>query len=118
MTCGSCATAIQSALEKIEGVKEAKVVFETGQAQIVFDPDRAGRDQFLAAIENLGYKVGEWDATAASQSAAASSCSSTEPAATVENGQPMSDEDFKRVVEYVTDTILASADSPEPFPGA
>ena len=113
MTCGSCAMAIQSALEKIEGVKEAKVVFETGQAKIVFDPDRAGRDQFLAAIENLGYKVGEWDATAASQSAAASSCSSTEPAATVENGQPMSDEDFKRVVEYVTDTILASADSPK-----
>lgn len=115
MTCGSCATAIQSALEKIEGVKEAKVVFETGQAQIVFDPDRAGRDQFLAAIENLGYRVGEGDAASASQSAAASSCSTAEPTATAGSSQRMPDVDFKRVVEYATDTILASADSPKPL---
>ena len=115
MTCGSCAAAIQSALEGIDGVKEAKVVFETGQARIAFDPDRANREQFFAAIEKLGYSVGKGDATSASKSEAGSSCASTESAVTAESGQPIPEEDFQRVVEYVTETILASADSPQPL---
>src|SRR5919199_2898086 len=58
MTCASCVTRIEKALKKVPGVQEANVNLATEQARVVFDPAVAGREQFSAAVEKAGYKVG------------------------------------------------------------
>ncbi len=51
MTCASCATRIEKALNKVEGV-EASVNYATEQATVLGD---APTDALLTAIENAGY---------------------------------------------------------------
>ena len=55
MTCGACATKVQSALTAVDGVVDAQVNFATARATI-----RHGRSDdaaFIAVIEGLGYSV-------------------------------------------------------------
>ncbi len=58
MTCASCVRRIEKALSKVEGVQEATVNLATEKARVVFDPSKAGLDQFRAAVEKAGYKLG------------------------------------------------------------
>ncbi len=58
MTCASCVRRIEKALSKVEGVQEASVNLATEKARVVFDPAKAGLEQFRAAVERAGYKVG------------------------------------------------------------
>ncbi|MDP5128951.1 MAG: heavy-metal-associated domain-containing protein, partial [Pontimonas sp.] len=51
MTCASCATRIEKALNKVEGV-EASVNYATEQATVLGD---APTEALLTAIENAGY---------------------------------------------------------------
>jgi len=59
MTCASCVRRIEKALAKVDGVETASVNLATEKAHIVFDPAKAGIEQFRAAVERAGYKIRE-----------------------------------------------------------
>ena len=55
MTCGSCATRVQKALSRHEGVEEAAVNFATKRATVQLDPDRVEIKDLVAAVAKAGY---------------------------------------------------------------
>jgi len=57
MTCASCVRRIEKALAKVEGVESASVNLATERAHVVFDPAKAGVEQFRVAVEKAGYKI-------------------------------------------------------------
>jgi len=65
MTCDSCATHVQAALEKVPGVREVAVSYAKNMAEVAADED-ASRKQMLAAVAALGYRAAfkEVDTTA------------------------------------------------------
>ena len=58
MTCGSCAVAVKHALQQIDGVREASVSYQTGQAVVSYDPAKITPDAIARATEKKlpGYK--------------------------------------------------------------
>jgi len=63
MTCGGCAGAVQQALLKIEGVKQAEVDFNSGEAKVQFDPKKTTPEKIVTAFNesNPGFKVKQAD---------------------------------------------------------
>ena len=59
MTCASGVRRIDSALNKVEGVREASVNLAIEKVHVVFDPAATDVDQMRAAVEKAGYKVGD-----------------------------------------------------------
>lgn len=63
MSCShSCAPFIQKKLNGTEGVLEAKVSFENGSAEVVFNTNKVSKDEIVKKIESIAngqYKVGE-----------------------------------------------------------
>jgi copper chaperone CopZ len=58
MTCGGCAAAVKSAAKKIDGVKDARVSYKQGTAEITYDPGRTNPDAIAKAItEKSGFKA-------------------------------------------------------------
>ncbi|KAK6947765.1 hypothetical protein RJ641_001238 [Dillenia turbinata] len=57
MTCTSCSTTVESALQEINGVKKAQVALATEEAQIYYDPKVLSYDQLLEVIENTGFEA-------------------------------------------------------------
>ncbi len=55
MTCQFCPITIRKALEKVDGVIEAKVVFETKTATVTFDPDKTNVEALIKATTDAGY---------------------------------------------------------------
>jgi len=55
MTCGSCATRVQRALSRQDGVEEAAVNFATGRATVHFDPALVKVDDLVTAVAKAGY---------------------------------------------------------------
>jgi Cu+-exporting ATPase len=56
MTCAACATRIERALNRIEGV-EASVNYATERAAVAYDPARARLDDLLRAVAAAGYRA-------------------------------------------------------------
>ena len=54
MTCGHCQSAVKSALEGVEGVRDAEVSLEEGVARVEGSADTA---KLIAAIEEEGYRA-------------------------------------------------------------
>ena len=54
MTCASCVTRVEKALNGLEGV-DARVNLATEEAAVAFDPARLGVDQLIRAVESIGY---------------------------------------------------------------
>jgi len=54
MTCASCASRIERALNKVEGAK-ATVNFATETATVAYDPAIASPDRLIEAVEKIGY---------------------------------------------------------------
>jgi P-type Cu+ transporter len=54
MTCAACASRIDRALNKLDGV-EASVNFATEQAAVRYDDDRVTLDDLVRAVESSGY---------------------------------------------------------------
>ncbi len=79
MTCASCVRRIEKALAKVDGVETASVNLATERARVVFDPARAGLEQFRTAVEKAGYRLGTAPA------AITPAVSDADPAATVED---------------------------------
>lgn len=58
MTCSSCAAIIAQAAKKIDGVSKATVKFDTGLAELTYDPAKTDPARLAAALaDSTGYKV-------------------------------------------------------------
>jgi len=58
MTCGGCAVSVKMAAKKVDGVTEAKVSYENGLAEVIYDPSKTTPDKIVKAItENSGFKA-------------------------------------------------------------
>src|SRR5713226_4415302 len=56
MTCTSCASQIQEALEKVPGVRSASVSYPEGVAKVAAEAG-VSQDALSAAVATLGYRV-------------------------------------------------------------
>ena len=59
MSCASCASTIEKALKKEEGVFEINVNFASEKAFVEFDPEQVKIHQIIKVIEGVGYQVRE-----------------------------------------------------------
>ena len=57
MTCGACATSIESALHETLGVSAAHVNFAARRASVSYDPRMLSERDVLDRIEHLGYRA-------------------------------------------------------------
>ncbi|MCI0653782.1 MAG: cation transporter [Methylococcaceae bacterium] len=55
MDCPMCEITIRKALEKVDGVKEAKVDYDTKTARVTFDPAATNIDALIRATADSGY---------------------------------------------------------------
>lgn len=53
--CGMCVETIQSALNKVEGVKNVNVVLPKQRIRVRFDPTKTNADAIRTAISQAGY---------------------------------------------------------------
>ena len=57
MDCAACATAIENKLKAVPGVREAKVSFEQGTAEVDYETGAASVEQLEKAVQEAGYRV-------------------------------------------------------------
>lgn len=57
LNCPTCVAKIEGALNKQDGVKEAKVLFNSSKVKVVFDESEVETKQLSGIIEKLGYPV-------------------------------------------------------------
>ncbi|XP_077240235.1 putative copper-transporting ATPase HMA5 [Tasmannia lanceolata] len=57
MTCTSCSTTVESALQGVQGVQKAQVALATEEAEIRHDPKLVSHIQLIEAIENTGFEA-------------------------------------------------------------
>lgn len=57
MTCGGCAIAARTMLERLDGVQEAEVSYEDSRAVVTYESEEATVEQMIAALKELGYKA-------------------------------------------------------------
>lgn len=57
MSCGHCKSAVESALNNIDGVTSADVNLENGQVSVQYDDSKVAVSQMKDAIEDQGYDV-------------------------------------------------------------
>ncbi|MCI0653567.1 MAG: cation transporter [Methylococcaceae bacterium] len=55
MDCPMCKITIRKALEKVDGVKEARVDYDTKTARVTFDPAATSVDALTRATADAGY---------------------------------------------------------------
>jgi len=53
--CPSCASTVERALDRVEGVEDVAVHFTTGRVEIDYDASVADPDEFERTVENQGY---------------------------------------------------------------
>ena len=57
MDCSTCATVIEHALERLDGVLEASVSYAAERMRLEFDTDKVSRKAIVQRLAALGYKV-------------------------------------------------------------
>ncbi len=59
MTCGGCAGMVEQGLRKVEGVKDAKVDWKSGDVKVKYDEKKTTPKKIVAAFnkENLGFRA-------------------------------------------------------------
>ena len=57
MHCASCAARVQRVLLRLDGVSAAVVNLAVERADVTYDPDLVGPEQFIAVIEKAGYEA-------------------------------------------------------------
>ena len=55
--CPSCVKKIESTVEKMDGVSEVNVMFNSGRVRVEFDEAQTNADQVESTITKLGYSV-------------------------------------------------------------
>ncbi|MHB9287067.1 heavy-metal-associated domain-containing protein [Halobacteriales archaeon Cl-PHB] len=53
--CPTCASNVERALSKTEGVDSVEVHYTTGRVEVTHDPETATVEDFAQTIENQGY---------------------------------------------------------------
>lgn len=56
-TCPSCVKKIENTVEKVDGVTNVKVMFNSGRVRAEFDPAKTSADALQDIIVKLGYPV-------------------------------------------------------------
>ncbi|KAM0978713.1 hypothetical protein ACFX13_014927 [Malus domestica] len=56
MTCTSCSTTVESALQAVDGVQKAQVALATEEADVHYDPKIVSYNQLLQTIEDTGFE--------------------------------------------------------------
>lgn len=56
MTCTSCSSTIESALQILHGVHKAQVALATEEAEVHYDPNIVSYNQLMETIQELGFK--------------------------------------------------------------
>ncbi|VVE45349.1 heavy metal translocating P-type ATPase [Pandoraea soli] len=59
MDCATCATVIEHALQRLEGVEEAAVSYATENMRLEYDTQRVSRQAIVQRLQSLGYSVRE-----------------------------------------------------------
>jgi len=57
MTCQGCVRSMTRVLQAVPGVDAVDVSLEKGEAQLRFDPARAGAPEIRKAIEDAGFEA-------------------------------------------------------------
>ena len=57
MTCQGCVKSVTRVLQAMPGVEAVEVSLEKGEAQLRFDPVRAGAPEFRKAVEDAGFEA-------------------------------------------------------------
>ncbi len=57
LTCPSCIKKIEGNLGKLDGVKEAKVLFNSSKVKATFDESKVSKEELEKTITKLGYPV-------------------------------------------------------------
>jgi len=55
MTCATCPISVRKAIERVDGVKEAKVSFENKTVVVTFDPGVTTEVQIAQASTDVGF---------------------------------------------------------------
>ena len=59
MTCDGCVRSVERKLLKVAGVESARVNLGAGKATVEYDDTQARADQFIAAVEQIGYHASQ-----------------------------------------------------------
>jgi copper chaperone CopZ len=59
MTCDGCVRSVERKLLKVAGAESARVNLGTGRATVEYDDSQARADQFIAAVELIGYHASQ-----------------------------------------------------------
>ncbi|KAK1353353.1 putative copper-transporting ATPase HMA5 [Heracleum sosnowskyi] len=57
MTCSTCSTTVESALQALPGIHKAQVALATEEAQVQYDPKIVTQSQILDTIEDTGFEA-------------------------------------------------------------
>ena len=57
LTCPTCIKKIEGTVNKMNGVKEANVLFNSSKVKVIFDETVLNSKDLQQTIEKLGYKV-------------------------------------------------------------
>jgi periplasmic mercuric ion binding protein len=55
MTCALCTITIKKALQKVEGVQQASVDYDSKTAVVIFDSQKTSNDALIKATTDAGY---------------------------------------------------------------
>lgn len=55
MTCDTCPITVKKALQKVDGVIEAKVTWEPKEAVVTYDDTKVAAEALTEATQNAGY---------------------------------------------------------------
>ncbi len=59
MNCSMCPVTVRKALERVDGVEQADVDYETRSAVILYDDQKTSVDQLTKATSDAGYPAAE-----------------------------------------------------------
>lgn len=57
LTCPSCIKKIESALKRLDGITEAKVLFNSGKVRAQFDESKVSSEEISQTVSGLGYPI-------------------------------------------------------------
>ncbi len=57
MSCASCVSHVEKALQELPGVSNTVVNLATGKASVIYDPQQVGLADFQRAVDHVGYTV-------------------------------------------------------------
>lgn len=55
MNCAACPITVRKALKKVPGVSDVKVDYQSGIAEVNYDPNITSADELAKAITTVGY---------------------------------------------------------------